>query len=70
MAILSRRYDTQPKQVSESSVVIILRFRDFRVFTLYDTVSKRNPEITVPTPKLRMSAIVVQWLHLRVPLHL
>ena len=65
MAILSRRYDTQPKQVSESSVVIILRFRDFRVFTLYDTVSKRNPEITVPTPKLRMSTIVVQWLHLR-----
>ena len=43
-------------------VVIILRFRDF--LTLHDTVSKRNPEITVPTPKLRMSAIVVQWLHL------
>jgi hypothetical protein len=39
-------------------VVIILRFRDF--LTLHDTVSKRNPEITLPTLKLRMSAIAVQ----------
>ena len=32
-------------------VVTILRFRDF--LTLHDTVSKRNPEITVPTPQAK-----------------
>jgi hypothetical protein len=42
-------------------VVIFLRFRDF--LTLHDTVSKRNPEITVPIHTLRMSAIVVQRLY-------